>query len=142
MPMEMRERNLKLMDKKSEKNYNKFQGGVSMDSVVIIFIVAVLFLLVGVPLIRTEYRRIKDARSAVITVRARVVSKRVGSENTGAGMLYLRDGKVYHATFLLPGGEELELDLSRDTYGGLKEGTWGELTYQGKRYLGFNALNQ
>lgn len=114
-----------------------------MDPIVILLIAVVLFLMVGVPLIRTEHRRITDARSAVITVRAKVMSKRIGSENTGAGMMYLRDGgKVHHATFSLSGGEEVELDLSRDAYGGLKEGTWGELTYQGKRYLEFKALNQ
>lgn len=112
-----------------------------MDSIVIVVIVVVVFLVVGVPLIRTEHRRIRDARAEEMKVRAKVVSKRVGSENVGAGMHHLRDGgTVYHATFRLVGGEEIEFDLSRKEYGLLEENAWGELTYQGKRFLSFRPL--
>lgn len=110
-----------------------------MEAVVVIIVV--LFFLVGVPLIRTERRRIRDARSEEWKVRARVVSKRIGSENVGAGMHHLRDGgNVCHATFRFVGGEEKEFDLSRTEYGSLKENDWGELTYQGERFLSFKPL--
>ena len=112
-----------------------------MDPIVIIVIVAAAFFLVGVPLIRTERRRIKDARSEEMKVRARVVSRRIGNENVGAAMHHLRDGgTVYHATFRPVGGEEMEFDLSREEYGSLEENAWGELTYQGERFISFRPL--
>lgn len=112
-----------------------------MDILVIVIIALVLFCMFGVPLIRTERRRIKDSRSEEMKVRAKVLSKRIGSENVGAGMHYLRDGgTVHHATFSLIGGEEMEFDISRSAYGQLNENTWGELTYQGKRFLSFTPL--
>ena len=111
-----------------------------MDPVVIIVLVVFVFLVVGVPLIRTERRRIRDARSEETRVRARVVSKRIGSENIRHAYHTRDGGNVHHATFRLVGGEEMEFDLSRKEYGLLEENTWGELTYQGERFLSFKPL--
>ena len=44
---------------------------------------------------------------------------------------------TYYATFQVASGDRMELHVGGREYGMLAEGDFGELTFQGTRYLGF-----
>ncbi len=79
----------------------------------------------------------KNNRSPILTVPAKVVTKRTnirggGSNNTGGA------STSYYVTFEEQNGERHELKMNGYDYGLLVEGDLGILTYQGTRYHSFN----
>lgn len=48
-----------------------------------------------------------------------------------------RTSTYYYATFEVGSGDRLEFKLSGDVFGMIAEGDQGELTFQGRRFLGF-----
>lgn len=44
---------------------------------------------------------------------------------------------TYYVTFEVASGDRMELNITGQEYGLLVEGDWGDLTFQGTRYLGF-----
>ena len=91
---------------------------------------------------------IRNNRSPVQTVAARVVSKRMKVTGYGSRVM---PGHVsamhmngtssmhtrYFATFEMENGERVELSVNDAEYGMLAESDSGRLSFQGNRYLGF-----
>ena len=115
-----------------------------MDLFFVIFpmLFSVVFLFVMGVIVYTLVSNIKrerhNDRSPRLTVAAKVVAKRadfhrhVGTDhNTG------HSHTTYFVTFEVQSGDRMELSMSGAEYGMLVEGDWGELSFQGTRYLGF-----
>lgn len=101
---------------------------------------SVVFLLVFGIIIYTFVRSIKQERnndrSPRLTVEAKVVSKRTNyrrSSNSSGHMGHT----TYFVTFEVESGDRMELTVAGQEYGLLVEGDFGELSFQGTRYLGF-----
>lgn len=82
-------------------------------------------------------RERRNDHSPRLTVEAKVVSKRSnyhrhsGTDHVGHGHT------TYYVTFEVASGDRMELNVQGQEYGLLVEGDWGDLTFQGTRYLGF-----
>ncbi len=83
----------------------------------------------------------KNNKSPRLTVEATVVAKRThitrhrrnGVDHAG----YTSSSTTYYATFQFASGDRLELGMNGSEYGMLIEGDFGDLSFQGTRYLGF-----
>lgn len=84
----------------------------------------------------------KNNHSPRLTVEATVVAKRTnvshhhhnnGVDNVG----HTSTSTSYHVTFQVASGDRMELNVTGQEYGMLVEGDFGDLTFQGTRYLGF-----
>ena len=119
-----------------------FGMGFDMFSVMffLIFgIVIVMFIVTAVKGIGTWH---KNNNSPRLTVEATVVSKRQNTDvhhhNTGDhGAMHTTTSTTYYVTFQVASGDRMELHVGGREYGMLAEGDFGELTFQGTRYLGF-----
>lgn len=83
-------------------------------------------------------RERKNDNSPRLTVEAKVVAKRTNyhrhsSTNNHVGHMHT----TYFVTFEVQSGDRMELKMTGPEYGLLVEGDWGDLTFQGTRYLGF-----
>lgn len=80
----------------------------------------------------------KKSKEPEITVMATVVSKEVkrGTQRTGRS----NGGYSYGVSFLTEKGETLELYAYEIEFGGLKEGSKGQLTYQGRYFVRFEEM--
>ncbi len=73
-----------------------------------------------------------------LTVLAKVVTKRTNFHQSSGRNNHLSSGHTtYFATFEVRSGDRMELQLQGTDYGLLVEGDYGELTFQGTRFLGF-----
>lgn len=83
----------------------------------------------------------KNNHSPRLTVPATVVTKRGDvshhhhQDANGAG--HTSSSTTYYVTFQVASGDRMELCVSGSEYGMLVEGDYGDLTFQGTRYLGF-----
>lgn len=95
-------------------------------------------------IVKNISEEVKNSKAPVQTVTARIVSKRTavsstsGSMDANGMMTGGSSSTAYYVTFEAPDGSRLELKVRGSEYGMLAEGDYGELTYQRKRYLGFN----
>ena len=89
----------------------------------------------------------ENNKAPVQTVYARIVGKRIDSYSADSLITTLTESMVsgerasgtqYYVTFEAPDGSRLELRVKESEYGMLAEGDYGELTFQRKRYIGFN----
>ena len=88
----------------------------------------------------------KNSQAPVQKITARIVSKR--TEVSGTSGTMQADGMMmggststeHYVTFEAPDGSRLELKVKGQDYGMLAEGDCGELTFQRKRYLGFDRM--
>ena len=101
---------------------------------------SLVFLLVFAIILYTIMRGIKQENknnhSPRLTVDAKVVSKRTNyRRNTGSGASM--GHTTYYVTFEVQSGDRMELHVAGTEYGLLVEGDFGELTFQGTRYLSF-----
>ncbi len=89
----------------------------------------------------------ENNNAPVQTVCARIVSKRIDAYSADSLITTLTESMVsgerasgtqYYVTFEAPDGSRLELKVNGSEYGMLAEGDYGELTFQRKRYIGFN----
>lgn len=79
----------------------------------------------------------RNNHSPVLSVQARVVSKRTNVSSHHGDHGGHASSTSYYATFQVESGDRLELRLSGREYGLLAEGDKGKLTFQGTRYRGF-----
>ena len=84
----------------------------------------------------------KNNHSPRLTVEATAVAKRQNTDvhhhNTGNnGAMHTSTSTTYYVTFQVASGDRMELHMSGREYGLIAEGDFGELTFQGTRYLGF-----
>ena len=82
-----------------------------------------------------------------LTVPAIVVAKRTNvsrhHHHHGTGHVgHTSTSTTYYATFQFASGDRMELHVSGYEYGMLVEGDFGDLTFQGTRYLGFERRYQ
>lgn len=84
----------------------------------------------------------KNNHSPRLTVPATVVAKRTNvSRHHHAGssthMAHTSTSTTYYVTFQVASGDRMELCVRGYEYGMLVEGDYGDLSFQGTRYLGF-----
>ncbi|WP_058301372.1 DUF2500 domain-containing protein [Gorillibacterium timonense] len=83
----------------------------------------------------------RNNRMPVLTVRARIVSKRSdvrhSNDSDGSGPMSSSTSTDYYVTYQLDSGERMEFMVRDGEFGLLAEGDTGDLTYQGTRYHGF-----
>lgn len=101
----------------------------------------VFFLVFGI-IIFTIARNIKQEHrnnhSPRLTVEAKVVSKRTNFYRSSGSHGHMGHGHTsYYVTFEVKSGDRMELSMAGPEYGLLVEGDFGELSFQGTRYLGF-----
>lgn len=125
-----------------------FGFGMGFDMFNVMFylifgIVIVMFIVTAVKGISTWH---KNNNSPRLTVEATVVSRRQNTDvhhhhnagdATGAHGMHTTTSTTYYVTFQVASGDRMELHVSGREYGMLAEGDFGELTFQGTRYLDF-----
>ena len=84
----------------------------------------------------------KNNHSPRLTVPATVVAKRTNvSHHHGAGdHHHHHTSTTYYVTFQVESGDRMEFSVGGQEYGMLIEGDFGNLTFQGTRYLGFERM--
>ena len=92
--------------------------------------------IVGFPIIYWGVRWIKNNRSPVLTEHAMVLSMQLSVQNT-----YDRNDRFRFVYFRSQSFTSKELHMSLEQYAMLHEGDWGELSYQGTRFLGFKMTD-
>lgn len=78
----------------------------------------------------------KNNHSPRLTVDAKVVSKRTNYHRSSGSSTHMGH-TTYYVAFEVSSGDRMELSVQGSEYGLLVEGDFGELTFQGTRYLGF-----
>ena len=76
----------------------------------------------------------RNNHSPVMTMRARVVTKRISVSGSSSDSA---TNTTYFVTFQADSGDRYEFRVKGTEYGHLTEGDAGGLTFQGTRYLGF-----
>lgn len=111
-------------------------GGLMFSIFPILF--AVFFVLVAAlivfVIIKTVSRAAKNRNSPILTVEARIVTKRA---DVSGGMGDAPASTWHYAAFEVASGARLELPVTGEQYGLLAEGDVGMLTFQGTRFVGF-----
>ena len=80
----------------------------------------------------------KNNNSPRLTVPATVVSKRTDvSHHHHGDSHHHHTSTTYYVTFQVESGDRMELHVSGVEYGMLAEGDFGNLSFQGTRFLGF-----
>ena len=109
----------------------------------IIFIIVIAFFIVVFAKGISQWN--KNNHSPRLTVDATVVAKRTnvshssGTHNHTTGMHTSgHTSTSYYVTFQVESGDRMEFHISGEEYGLLVEGDYGDLSFQGTRYLGFN----
>lgn len=81
----------------------------------------------------------RNNNSPRLTVPARIVAKRTNvsrsMHHNGVGLS--STSTSYYVTFQVASGDRMELHVNGHEYGMLAEGDFGDLSFQGTRYLGF-----
>ena len=104
-----------------------------------------IFLLVFGMIVFTIIRNIsqwnKNNHSPRLTVEAAGVSKRENvsphHHHHSDGTMHTSTSTTYYVTFQVQSGDRMEFPVSGREYGMLAEGDFGNLTFQGTWYLGF-----
>lgn len=109
-----------------------------------VFFVIVFLLTIGVfifVLVRGISTWNRNNHSPRLTVQARIVSKRIDLSHTahsGANSATnMHHTTWYFVTFEVESGDRMEFSVNGREYGLLAEGDFGQLTFQGTRYLSF-----
>ncbi len=80
----------------------------------------------------------KNNHSPRLTVEAKVVAKRTNyHRHSGTNHTASHTSSTYFVTFEVQSGDRMELQMAGPEYGLLIEGDFGDLTFQGTRYLSF-----
>ncbi len=110
------------------------------DIFFVLFFLA-FFLILGMVLfsfVRSMGQWNKNNHAPRLTVEATVVTKRGDvSHHHNAGTHTTHTSTTYYVTFQVSSGDRMELHVPGSEYGMLVEGDFGDLTFQGTRFLGF-----
>lgn len=79
----------------------------------------------------------KNNKSPRLTVDAKVLTKRTNYHRSSSRNGVGHGHTTYYVTFEVESGDRMELCVPGQEYGLLVEGDWGQLSFQGTRYLGF-----
>ncbi len=103
---------------------------------VLVFILA--FGMILSTFIRSAKEWNRNNHSPRLTVEATVVAKRTNHTRHSGGVHHTgHTTTTYFATFEVSSGDRMELQMAGREYGLLIEGDFGDLTFQGTRYLNF-----
>ncbi|MFA5576461.1 MAG: DUF2500 domain-containing protein [Tissierellaceae bacterium] len=97
----------------------------------------IIFGIIGFSLIGNVGKRAFNAKEPVLTVAARVLSKRTDMSGSSNGIYR----NLYYVTFEVESGDRMEFKVSGEQYGMLVEEDMGKLTFQGTRYMDFQRVN-
>ena len=106
-----------------------FMGFSAMFTIVFVTVILV-FLAVAIKGLRQWNTNNHSPR---LTVEATVVSKRTHHSRTSD-----HSSSSYYVTFQVVSGDRMELRVSGSDYGMMAEGDWGDLTFQGTRFVEFH----
>ncbi|GLC89438.1 DUF2500 domain-containing protein [Lysinibacillus piscis] len=106
----------------------------SFASIFITIIFFIVFGSIAFALISSISQWTKNNKEPVLTVPAKIVTKR---SNTRGGSGDSSAHTTYYVTFEVQSGDRLELKMAGTDYGQLAEGDFGLLTFQGTRYHQF-----
>ena len=111
-------------------------SGFMFDVFPILFVIVFCLIAAAfaVTLFKSVHKSAHNSRSPVLSVRARVVSRR----DEFHGRHDMRGYTDYFATFEVESGDRMELSLSGEEYGLLAEGDVGKLTFQGAKFVSFD----
>lgn len=102
---------------------------------------AIVIIVIIYSFVTMANRGIKNSQSPVLSVNAKVVTKRTNTtthmDNMNDGINTSSSSTWYYATFEVESGDRMEFSIKGSDYGMLAEGDNGKLTFQGTRYLGF-----
>ena len=101
-----------------------------------LLVFALTFGIIGYTLFRGIKQEKKNNNSPRLTVDSKVVSKRTDFHRNSGNHSHM-GYTSYYVTFEVKSGDRMELQVQGHEYGMLVEGDFGELTFQGTRYLGF-----
>lgn len=110
----------------------------TMFSIAPIFIGIVFVIVIGVivvSMVKGVATWSKNNNSPILEVQSKVVTKRM-SVRGGGGDSHAHTS--YFVTFEVTSGDRIELQVNGQQYGLLVEGDYGNLKFQGTRYLGFS----
>ena len=127
---------------------SSFERSFSFGFTVVPILAIIIFIIVIAIFITAFVKAIgewnKNNHSPRLTVDATVVAKRTdishssGSCNHSTGMHSSgHTSTTYYATFQVESGDRMEFHVTGEEYGLLVEGDYGDLSFQGTRYLGF-----
>ena len=115
-----------------------FGGGFEITFMLMFFLVFGIILFTFIKGIGQWHQNNNSPR---LTVQATVVSKRGDvshhHHHDANGIGHDSTSTTYYDTFQVASGDRMELCVSGREYGMLVEGDYGDLTFQGTRYLGF-----
>ena len=116
--------------------------GFGMFEIMFFLVFALVLTVFAIGLVRGLSQWNKNNQSPRLTVEATVVSKRADvSHHHHAGgpdhMGHTHSSTSYYVTFQVESGDRMELHVPGYEYGLMIEGDFGELTFQGRRFLSF-----
>lgn len=100
----------------------------------IIFIIVIGFFLFAI--INGISTWSKNNNSPRLNSNAKIVAKRTSVSGGGETNVH----NSYYVTFEFDSGDRLQLQVNGNQYGMLVEGDYGELQFQGTRFLGFSRI--
>ncbi len=116
-------------------------GGFGFMGIFFILFFLAFFAILGL-ILYTVFRNIsrerKNDKAPRLSVQARVLAKREELRRYGTQHNGIRVHQLYFATFQVPSGDRMELQLENIDYGLIVEGDQGILHFQGTRFLGFD----
>ena len=117
-----------------------FMGEFRMFNIMFTIMFGFIFIAIVITLIKGIGQWSKNNHSPRLTVRACVVGKRQDihyRHHNNDGMSHASSSTTYYVTFEVESSDRLEFCVSGSEYGQLVEGDFGDLTFQGTRYLDF-----
>lgn len=124
---------------------NNFDKATTMFSIfniafVIVFIAIIVIMIIT---ILSRAKRVhKNNNSPVLTVGAKLIAKRsdmrnYDNNNSTNDVDNMSSYTDYYATFEVQSGDRMEFKIDGSEYGMIIEGDFGDLTFQGTRYIKF-----
>ena len=108
-------------------------------SIIPIIMFVVVFSIVIVVFVKVLKQKQTNDRSPRLTVNAEVVGKRteISHRHHGSEDHMGHTSTYYYVTFQVESGDRMELHVPGYEYGLMIEGDFGDLTFQGTRFLSF-----
>lgn len=116
-----------------------FGGGFGVFSIFPVLFTIVFVLVLGVFItvaVKALGQWNKNNHSPRLTVDAKVVAKRTNYHRSSGSSTHMGH-TTHYVTFEVASGDRMELSVQGSEYGLLVEGDFGELSFQGTRYLSF-----
>ena len=118
--------------------------GVGMFEVLFILVFILIIGTIIANMVRGARQWNKNNNSPRLTIPATVVAKRENVSSSHHHSVnhhhHHHTSTTYYVTFQVESGDRMEVQVPGNEYGMLVEGDYGNLSFQGTRYLGFVRL--